>query len=506
MAISSFLIAIILLLIGYIVHRVREHYNYWKRRDIAHDPPHWLLGNFIGVTANLSLGECVRKVYDKYKNTGPFFGFYWFAQKAVVVNDPDLIKRILIKDFWKFSSRGMYHNTEDDPLSGQLFNLDGGKWKNMRVQLTPAFTSGKMKLMFPLMEKIGQEVAKVFGEELEHSDVIEVWDVMARYTSDVIGSCAFGIETNSLKNSKSEFRQMGRKAMVEVRGGTLGAAFRLNFPQLARRLHLKETVPEVEKYFLELIGSTVKYREENNIRRNDFMDMLIDLKNKPMVKSESGEELKQLNFGEIAAQAFLYLLAGYETSASTLAFTLYELACHEDIQERVRSEIMEVLDKHGQQLTYEGMKECVYLEQVINETLRLHSIAPFLNRVAQEDYPIPDQPKFIIRKGMTVIIPIEGIQHDERYFPQPMEFNPDNFSAERMAQRDSILHIPFGEGPRNCIGIRFARMQVIIGLVLILKNFKFSISDETPRPMEYSKQGIILVPGAKGIPLKVKRV
>lgn len=139
------------------------------------------------------------------------------------------------------------------------------------------------------------------------------------------------------------------------------------------------------------------------------------------------------------------------------------------------------------------------------ETLRIHSIAPFLNRVASEDYSVPDHPNYVIRKGMPVLIPIEAIQHDERYFPQPKVFDPENFSAEKVAQRDSILHLPFGDGPRNCIGVRFGKMQIIVGLVVLLRNFKFSVCQETPIPMVYSKQGIILCPG-KGVPLKVEKI
>uniref|UniRef100_T1PE28 Cytochrome P450 n=1 Tax=Musca domestica TaxID=7370 RepID=T1PE28_MUSDO len=505
MVFLTLFIATVLVVVGYLIYRVREHYNYWNRQNIAHDPPHWMLGNFKGLAANLSLGECVQEVYDKYRMTGPFFGFYWFTKPSAVIVDPQLVKRILIKDFSKFSARGMFHNTEDDPLSGQLFNLDGPKWRNMRVQLTPAFTSGKMKMIFPTMVKISEEVVQVLREDAGQSQTIEIWDLMARFTSDVIGRCAFGIETNSLKNPKSEFRTMGRKGMIEQRGGVLGVAFRLNFPQLAQKLHCKETMPDVEKYFMDLIGETVKYREENNIRCNDFMDMLIDLKNKPLMKSDTGEELIRLSFGEIAAQAYLFLLAGYETSASSLAFILYELARHEEIQERVRNEISEVLGKHNQEFSYECMRELTYMEQVINETLRIHSIAPFLNRVASEDYPVPDHPNYVIRKGMPVLIPIEAIQNDERYFPQPKVFDPENFSAEKVAQRDSILHLPFGDGPRNCIGVRFGKMQIFVGLVVLLRNFKFSVCQETPIPMVYSKQGIILCPG-KGVPLKVEKL
>ncbi|XP_075168302.1 cytochrome P450 6a9-like [Haematobia irritans] len=506
MFVLTIVLGIILALIGYGIQFLRRHYSYWKWLDIAHERPHWLMGNFDGCTVTKSVGQCVQELYDKYRDTGPFVGLYWFTKLSVLVTDPGLIKHILIKDFSKFTDRGMFSNPEDDPLTGTLFNLDGNKWRHMRNKLSPTFTSGKMKIMFPLIEKIAEELVSVTDREsLSSGEILEVWDLMARFTSDVIGSCAFGIETSSLKNPKSEFRIMGRRAITEYRHGILGVAIRLNFPNFARRLHMKETIPEVEDYFLNLAREAVEYREKNNIRCNDFMDMLIDLKNNKLMKTDEGDELTSLTFGEIAAQAFVFLVAGFETSSTTLAFILYELAKNEEIQEKARAEVLEVLERHNHKFTYECMKEMVYMEQILNETLRLHTIIPFVHRQALEDFVVPDHPKYVIKKGMYAVLPCGPIHHDERYYPQPYVFDPENFSPEKVAERDSVLHLPFGDGPRNCIGLRFGKMQVIVGLALLLKNFKFSICDETPIPMKYSIQGIITSPET-GIPLKVTKI
>ncbi|XP_013112015.1 cytochrome P450 6a9 [Stomoxys calcitrans] len=505
MLVTTVLLTVLLALFGYVIHSLRQHYSYWKNLNIAHDRPHWLMGNFDGSTIHKSVAQCVQDLYDKYRHTGPFVGMYWFTKISVLVVEPSLMKHILIKDFSKFTDRGMFNNPKDDPLTGTLFNLDGHKWRSMRNKLSPTFTSGKMKIMFPLVNQIGQELVKVLDKSLDNSDIIEVWDLMARFASDVIGSCAFGIETSSLKNPKSEFRIMGRRALTEHRLGILGVGFRLNFPEVARKLHMKETIPEVEDYFLGLAREAVDYREKNNIKRNDFMDMLLELKNNKLMKSESGEEFTNLSFGEIAAQAFVFLVAGFETSSTTMAFIMYELARNEEIQAKARAEVLEVLQKHNQEFTYECMKEMMYLEQILNETLRLHSVIPFLHRQALEDFVVPGHPNYVIKKGMYAIMPTSAIHHDERYYPQPHTFNPDNFSHEKVAERDSVLHMPFGDGPRNCIGLRFGKMQVIVGMALLLKNFKFSICDETPIPMKYSIKGILTCPET-GIPLKVVKI
>lgn len=122
-----------------------------------------------------------------------------------------------------------------------------------------------------------------------------------------------------------------------------------------------------------------------------------------------------------------------------------------------------------------------------------------------EDYVVPGHPHLVIKKGMPIIIPIGAIHRDEKYYPEPHKFNPDNFSADKVAQRDSILWLPFGEGPRNCIGLRFGKMQTIIGLALLLKNFKFSVCSQTEMPLTFSKK-TFLISTEKGIYLKVTKV
>ncbi|EDW47930.1 GM20170 [Drosophila sechellia] len=439
------------------------------------------MGSLTGVQTSRSFSDIWMDYYNKFRGTGPFAGFYWFQRPGILVLDISLAKLILIKEFNKFTDRGFYHNTEDDPLSGQLFLLDGQKWKSMRSKLSSTFTSA-----------------------MEKSPIVEVKDILARFTTDVIGTCAFGIECSSLKDPEAEFRVMGRRAIFEQRHGPIGIAFINSFQNLARRLHMKITLEEAEHFFLRIVRETVAFREENNIRRNDFMDQLIDLKNSPLTKSESGESVN-LTIEEMAAQAFVFFGAGFETSSTTMGFALYELAQHQDIQDRVREECQEVIGKCNGEITYESMKDMVYLDQVISETLRLYTVLPVLNRECLEDYEVPGHPKYVIKKGMPVLIPCGAMHRDEKLYANPNTFNPDNFSPERVKERDSVEWLPFGDGPRNCIGMRFGQMQARIGLAFLINKFKFSVCDQTTIPIVYSKK-TFLISSETGIFLKVERV
>ncbi|XP_058979639.1 probable cytochrome P450 6a21 [Musca domestica] len=504
MDLTTLLMTAVILLLMYVGYLLHKRYTYWESQGIACDKPNWLLGSLSGAMTSKTVEQILREYYEKYKNSGPFVGFYWFTKPAAFVTDPQLLKQILIKDFSKFTDRGLYCNEEDDPLSGHLFNLDGNKWRHMRTKLTPTFTSGKMKGMFPFVTKLGQDMVDVVEERITTDPDIDVKDLAACFTIDVIGSCAFGLEMNCLKGKNPEFRNMCRRAFVVQRYGVLGLALRFGFPELAHYLRITETMPDVEKFFMDIVRDTMEMREKNNIKRNDFMEMLIDMKNNRLMKSEDGEELTNLTFGQVAAQAFVFILAGFETSSTTMSFALYELAQNQEFQDRAREEIVSVLERH-KEFSYECLKEMVYLDQVMQETLRLYTIVVFLNRQAVEDYPVPGNSKLVIKKDMPVIIPAGAIHRDERYFPQPNVFNPDNFAAEKVAARDSVLNLSFGDGPRTCIGMRFGKMQTMIGLALLLKNFKFSVCDKTQIPVKLDKTNF-LVSAEGAVFLKVEKI
>lgn len=112
-------------------------------------------------------------------------------------------------------------------------------------------------------------------------------------------------------------------------------------------------------------------------------------------------------------------------------------------------------------------------------------MVPSLVRTAKNDYVVND--KFVIEKGTPVIIPATAIHMDPEFYPNPEQFNPDNFSAENVKQRESLTMLGFGEGPRNCIGLRFGQMQSRLGLAMLLKNFKFSVGPSTQIPVIFDK-------------------
>lgn len=127
----------------------------------------------------MSIGELFRDAYMKYKDHR-VFGMYTFFKPNLVIADLDLIRIILTKEFGSFHDRGFFCNEKIDPLSGHLFLLPGKKWRNLRVKLTPTFTSGKIKQMFMILKECGEEFAKSLESKAEMRDCIEIKDIFAR--------------------------------------------------------------------------------------------------------------------------------------------------------------------------------------------------------------------------------------------------------------------------------------------------------------------------------------
>ncbi|KAF2887325.1 hypothetical protein ILUMI_18848 [Ignelater luminosus] len=469
-------------------------YQHWKRKGLPSLDPDFPIGMFKNLIWDPKPFSELNKIqYNEAKAKGcKHIGLFSINTPVYMPIDPQYVKYIMSKDFDHFMDRGFYYNEKDDPISAHLFSIEGVKWRNLRMKLTPTFTSGKMKMMFQTLLECGKQLSDYMENNSMKEEPVNIKDILGCFTTDVIASCAFGIECNSFKDTDSEFREHLKRNFVIKPSQLMAIVLGLTAPNLSRRLGLKTTPKEVADFFRKIIAETVKYREENNFVRKDFLQLLIELKNNVLEgDGEYQHDGKSLTMNELAAQAFLFLIAGFETSSTTMTFCLYELARNQDIQDLVREEVISVLERHDGKLTYEGIMEMKYMGQVIEETLRKYPPLPILNRICVADYKIPNT-DIVIEKGTPVVIPVYGLHMDEDYFPDPERFDPERFSEENKRNIPQFSYLPFGEGPRVCIGLRFGLMQVKVGLTILLKNYMFTLNDKTKTPIKMSPASFIL--------------
>ncbi|KAK0178496.1 hypothetical protein PV327_007382 [Microctonus hyperodae] len=204
----------------------------------------------------------------------------------------------------------------------------------------------------------------------------------------------------------------------------------------------------------------------------------------------------------LAAQALIFFVAGFETSSKTISTTLYELAIHPEIQEKLRIEIINILNIHNGKLSYDAINEMKYLDMVMKETLRKYPPASELNRRNIVPYEIPGY-DVILPTGSDIHIPIYCIHNDEVHYPNPELFDPERFNEENDNKLDSMTYMPFGAGPRRCIGLKLATYQIKLGLIAVLKNFKVTPSTLTKIPFKIDKSNLVLS-AENGIHLEFK--
>ncbi|KAI4456047.1 cytochrome p450 [Holotrichia oblita] len=285
------------------------------------------------------------------------------------------------------------------------------------------------------------------NEMADSNEVIDIKDMLAKFTTDVIGSCAFGIECNSFETADSDFRKYGKSVFEENAFKALKMMLAFNYENLAKKLRITILDKDVENFFVKISTETYNYRVRNNIKR------------------------------------VWIFVAGFDTSAATLTFCLLELACNYDIQDKLREEIFDVLYEYNGEITYEALHEMKYMDQVINETLRKYPVVSMILRKCTQDYQVPFS-NSVIEKGTFTIISAMGLHRDPEYFPNPEKFYPDRFSDANLSKIRAGSYLPFGDGPRICIGMRFGMMQVKICLITLLKNFEFSLNSQTKMPPE----------------------
>lgn len=479
------------------------------------------------------------------------YGLFDFRKPQYIVRDPEAIKQIAVKDFEHFEDHQPFTDEKTDKLWGNsLFFMKGEKWRQMRATLSPAFTGSKMRQMFELVSECADEAVKHFSKRVESGEKIhiEMHDFFTRYTNDVIASCAFGLKINSHTDPDNEFYSNGKILMNFTGFKVMLRIFVLNkLPAVARALKMSLSDTAIAKSFKSTIIDTMEVRKNNNIFRPDMINILMQIREGTLKHQTNDEKTKDKdgfatvdesevgkvtvnrtwNDDEIVAQCFLFFVAGFSTSSVLLTFATYELTVDPDVQQKLYEEIIETESSlGGKRLTYEALQKMKYLDQVICETLRKWPPGVQSDRVCVKDYMYDDGGKyqFKVEKGTTILFPTYGIHHDPRFFKDPEKFDPERFSDEN---KDDIVpgcYIPFGVGPRNCIGkacvfssgginllkysmyftgSRFALMEIKAILYYLLLNFSFEPNEKTQIPIKLKKTAFNLLP-ENGMHLKLK--
>ena len=446
-------------------------YRRLKKLGLNGPFPKPIVGNILDFGPNQHLGQI--KLHQKYGNV---YGTLFLDIPTIWINDLDTIQTVMVKDFSSFVNRFSIVNNDRPPMDKVLTELRDGDWKRVRTILISAFTASKLKSLVPFIVNAGDDLVQRILDAESEGKTIDMWRTSGKFTMNVILATVFGVEIES--------REQEDKLTKAA-----GALFRVNplqlfmlkfFPGIYARIAslVGDSTPSKVEYLVKVIKDVLQGRKKNLAQgipcRKDMLQIML----------EAGDNDK-LTDEEIISQSFIFLLAGYETTANTLAYACYLLATNPDTQQKLINEI-DANCPDTNSIDYECVQGLPYLDMIISETLRMYPPVFFINREIKEEAVIDG---IHVSKDYMVAIPVYGIHHNPKIWPKPEQFIPERFTPEEKAKHRPCSFLPFGNGPRNCIGMRLALVEAKIGLVKILQNVELILIKETEIPLKLRATG-----------------
>ncbi|KAB0793380.1 hypothetical protein PPYR_13000 [Photinus pyralis] len=408
------------------------------------------------------------RVHKDFKDAR-YIGTYQNFSPRLCIKDPELIKRVLVKDFDYFVDHNTFIPYDGDSVwEKSLFNLKGDDWRHLRGVASPTFTSSKMKLMFSTILECASQVVASLQKSGEETIEFDAKELFGRLTTDVYFATHFGIQCNSLEERTNEFYIIGQKAT-----NFLGLWFKIRFimiqvfPKIAKVFGLQVFDREVNDFFRMLVKKNIESRKAQRIVRPDLIDIIM--------KSESNSHV-ELTDEILTALVATFFGGGFDSVSTLLMFVCYELSCDAVAQRRLQNEI----EEYKENLTYKTLMEMSYLDMVVSETLRKWPVGFFLERRCVKPYIIPalnqDEVDVHLKEGDQIWIPLYALQRDSKWFSDPDRFDPERFSAKNKSNVNPYTYMPFGNGPRHCIGSRYALLVVKVAIFQIMLNYNVRLS------------------------------
>uniref|UniRef100_A0A8C5B031 Cytochrome P450 3A n=1 Tax=Gadus morhua TaxID=8049 RepID=A0A8C5B031_GADMO len=406
-------------------------------------------------------------------------------QPLLCTTDVSLIKTVLIKECYSlFTNRRNLR--VNGPLYDSVFNAEDDHWRRIRTVLSPTFTSGRLKGMFILMKQHSANLVRSITKRVDNNeDVLELKEFFGSYSMDVVASTSLSVDIDSLNNPSDPFVTNIRKMLKFdlFKPIFLLVAFFPILGPIIEKMEFSFFPSYVTDFFY---ASVQKIKANRESGRVDFLQYMMDSQKKGE-ESNGNEPMKGLTDHEVLSQAMIFIFAGYETSSSSLVFLAYNLALNPEVMTKLQQEIDSTFPNKGA-VEYQALNQMEYLDSVINESLRLYPLALRLERVAKATVEING---LVIPKGTVVMVPLWVMHRDPDLWPNPEEFKPERFSKENKDTIDPYTYMPFGAGPRNCIGMRFALVMMKLAMVEILQKFSFAVCDQTEIPLELDVMGLL---------------
>lgn len=379
-----------------------------------------------------------------------------------MVMDPGALRQVLLEKVDQYPKSDVTKNILEPAIGNSLFIAEGAHWRWQRRAASPVFSHRNVQNLGPIMAMAAQRSVERLSEQKYQA--VDMFEEMVATTFDVISDVTFSGDDS-----------VDRDAIHHAIDSYVSGTAKMSIMDI---LGVPTWVPRPGRFFTGNAMKHTKHIADNAIeaRRNsgprpvkDLLDLLLE--------GEDPKTKRTMSTAELRDNLLTFIVAGHETTALTLAWALYLCAFDTDVQDKARAEATSVLGDRT--ATAADVENLPYIRMIIDETLRLYPAAAFLSRTAQVDDTLCGRE---VRKGDTVTLPIYALHRNAVIWDDPDSFRPERFKDPKTIDR--YAYLPFGNGPRVCIGAQFALQEAVMILSTLLARFKFTaIAGKDPKPV-----------------------
>ncbi|GAB1862297.1 Cytochrome P450 4C1 [Camponotus japonicus] len=413
---------------------------------------------------------------DKYY---PILKIWAFFIPVVSIRHPDDLEIILSSV--KYIKKSIVYDVFHPWLNTGLLTSGGAKWQLRRKILTPAFHFNILKHFVDILLEEGHQMTKIL-QNAGGTVVKDLLPFLSEHTLNAICETAMGTSLQDFGILQQQYReaihQISELIVYRLMRQWLHHDFIFGlFPQGRRQkkilkiLHgFTEKIIAERKLYHERTNDRYLHSFENNAPEiND--DARSDIRKKQLAMLDlliAASRKNLLTDLDIREEVDTFMFEGHDTIAIAICFALSLLAEHKDIQDRVRTEVDAVMRENGEKLTMKSLHDLPYLDRCLKEALRLYPSVYFISRYNTEDVQLRS---YLIPAGTFIHLNIYGVHRDPNFWPNPDIFDPDRFLPDRIQNRHFYSYLPFSAGPRNCIGQRFALLEMKAMIAPLIHNF-----------------------------------
>ncbi|KAH6932291.1 hypothetical protein HPB50_004351 [Hyalomma asiaticum] len=374
-----------------------------------------------------------------------------------------------------------------DVWKKSILNLSGDEWKKARTIFTPALTANRLKTIVTKIKPFAGRMTTRVMDAAAKNKPVDLFELANHTSLDVTAALNYSIDIDSQSDKDHPLMKCIEAIYMAPSGWRVVMLFLM--PTVYKALQPDYPPKSSTDVFKAFVSHLIEERKSKNRQEDDFLQMFMNADynwENNAEKISDKAEVKRMSLDEITAQGIVFFVAGVESVTTALTVTIYYLAVNPDRQERAIAEVDKALAKG--EITYDVLQEMQYIDACLKEGIRLCTPDSVSFRVCTEETTVAG---IHFKPGMCVDIPLAGIHRDAEYFPEPDKFNPERFLTENKDDIKPFTYMPFGAGPRNCVGMRLGLIQAKTILVSLLQHVRFETCPETMIPLKF-KPGQLL--------------